>query len=145
MKNSELIILETYLNNWLASCNQKIEICAIQSNNLAKELLENRIIKNPQIQIENNIYIMRKTTEVFQKINEITIVKASVYEMLSFIRTLEVENEIDIIDVATIKPYVYERLLDQFITMLEEKEMYEACVLIKNHLLTSFNFNRDAA
>jgi hypothetical protein len=144
MKNSELLMLEMYLKNWIDRCNDKLDSFAALSKDI--QFYFNDKKKNADLyeETELNLEMLKLSSDLLQKVSDVATVKSRVIKMRELVNAKIENQEIELtnfLSVSLIKPYVYEKLMQQFLELLAENEMYEECALITSTLY----FERDAA
>lgn len=142
MKNSELLILKMYLENWINSCNQKLDSFATMSKDIQSYFMDKKKTTDLYEETELNIEMLKLSNELLQKVSEVATTKCMVLCMHELVKSkinVEEPEMINYLNVNLIKPYVYEKLMQHFLELLAEHEMYEECTLITTTLYCKKN------
>ena len=129
MKNSELVILEVYLANWISCLNKEVEYFANLSSIYNKQYIDNIFETDLNKKIEINVNLIHLSDNAIQQISKIAFVKSHVYNMIDVVhRSIEKDQEtIPAPKFSEVKSYVFEKLLFDFLSLLEVLEMFEEC------------------
>lgn len=140
MKPCEINVALALVNSWQLECDSLINDCEIEYKKLCNLYILNKNNSITSSQLEHNLALVFKSSELMNEINDITQSKLCILNTKSILlRMLRNQNHgIEEIDSSTINSYVHCKVMEQLITLLEEQEMYEECNLVNQKKINLF-------